>query len=213
MCLFRAFPGIFLTLASVSAMAAPEDNAAQNRRQAAAQALADVCAKVACRKSTRTITLRTKDGREELDTAPIPYLDPEGNLLIYPGETITIAFSKDGSGKARLLKVSDPSGQTDFGSLAAPEASVEFRFQQLDGKPDMVLNVQNATSAMIKYDAVQFVVGAQGFQPSPTSSCPVFPPGRGQTTFGGIEHWPYPIADLLIQNIRPLSATADRACK
>jgi hypothetical protein len=209
--LFKLFSGVCLVFAWTGAMAAPQSNSPQNQHQAAAQALADVCAKVACRKITTTLILRKEDGSTgEVDTSPFPYFDPDGEIFIYPGESIILGVAKNGSGRPRLLKAVDAGGTHQFAQLAAGEASLEFQFRQLEGKPDMVLSVQNATSAMIKYDAL--MVTAPGRRPSPTSSCPVYPPQPGQASFGGIESWPHPIVSLLITNIRPLGKSDPRTC-
>lgn len=193
-----------LLLAAMPALGQPPG------KEAAAQALKQVCAQVPCRKITTTLILRKADGSTgNFDTRPYPYFDPDGGLFIYPGETITLGLAKNGSGKPRLLKAVDVDGAHQFAQPAAGEATLEFTLKQIEGKPDMMLNVSNSTGAVIKYDTWMTTVDGRT---SSTSSCPVFPPGRGQASFGGIEHWPHPIVSLLIENVRALGASADRAC-
>src|ERR1700761_491654 len=89
---------------------------------AGAQTLKQVCAQVPCR-SANTLTLRARDGRMgQVDIDPYPYLDPDGDVVIYAGETITLALAKDGSGPPRLLKVVDPRGAHQFAEPNAGEA-------------------------------------------------------------------------------------------
>ena len=211
--LYRLFAALCLLFSGVGAEAAPEGKAPQNPNQVAAQALADVCAKVACRKSARTFSLRTREGGEgKFNTAPFPYLDPDGNVIIFPGETITVVLPKDGNGKPRLLKVAEPSGVTEYGMQASTEASLEFRFAQMDGKPDMQLTATNTVPVMLKYDAIMAAVTAKGIQQAPTSICPLFPPMAGTPGFSGYESWPFPIVNLVIGHIRMLPKGAPRDC-
>ncbi len=170
-------------------------------------------AQVPCRNVTK-IPLRGPDGRVgEVETGPYPYLDPSGNLIIYPGETITLALAKDGTGMPRLLKFADAKGAQQFAQPSANDATLEFQFSQMDGKTDMMLMVSNATSAVIKYDAVMSAVSDRGIDRVGTSTCPVNPPSSGQAAFFNTESWQHPIMRMIIRNIRPLAASASRACE
>ena len=212
--LYGLFPAFCLVFAGSIAMAAPEGDASQNQQQQQAQALADTCAKVACRKQSRSITLRASGSNvARFPTQLFPYLDTKGQLIIYPGETITLALPQDGKGAPALAKVADENGEVEIRPLAGGEASLSFSFKQMDGKPDMLLTVTNSVAATFKYDTVMLAATPNGMRPSPTSTCPLLPPQGSAPSFSGLEHWPYPIALLLISNIRPLAAGDDKSCK
>ena len=180
--------------------------------QPSAQMLKQMCTQVPCRKVT-TLTLLAAAGQGQIETDPYPYLDPNGNVIIYPGETITLAMAQNGSGKPRLLSVSDAAGAHQFAQAAARDKTLVFQFKQVGGKPDMVLTIVNTTTAAIKYDAVMSSVTDNGVKQAPTVTCPVNPPGKGQQSFRGIENWPFAIVSLLIYDIRPLGKSASPACK
>ena len=180
--------------------------------QPSAQMLKQMCAQVPCRKVT-TLTLRTESSKGQIDTNPYPYLDPNGNVIIYPGETITLALAGNGSGKPRLLEATDAGGKHSFAKAAPTEKTLTFQFKQTDGKPDMVLTAVNTTTSAIKYDAVISAVTDKGINQKPSATCPLSPPSPGQPSFRGIESWPFPIVGLLIHDIRPLGKSTPRACE
>ncbi len=180
--------------------------------QPSAQMLKQMCAQVPCRKVS-TLTLRTEGSSGQIDTNPYPYVDPNGNVIIYPGETITLALAGNGSGKPRLLEAVDASGKHAFAKAAAGEKTLAFQFKQTDGKPDMVLTSVNTTTSAIKYDVVISAVTVKGINQKPTATCPLNAPGPGQPSFRGIESWPFPIVEMLIHDIRPLGKSTPRACE
>ena len=184
--------------AATAGQAAPE-GAAQNESQTQAQVLADVCTKVVCRKTVRTLALRTNDGKvAQIDTQLFPYLDQQGRLSIYPGETITLGFEKNGDGPPRLLKVTDPGGDVDLGPVTPSDFAVVFTLRQRDEKPDMWLTIANTVMATFKYDVDMFVPTPSGLRPSHTSTCPLLSPQGTLKSFSGVEMWPQPIVMLVI---------------
>jgi hypothetical protein len=187
-----------------------------NSQQAADQALADTCAKTICRKTSRTLTLRADGGNiARFDTALLPYLDDKGDVILYPGETITLAISKNGNGIAppTLLKVTDPDGAVNLGILPASDSTLSFELRQNDENPGMRLIVTNVAPVQVKYDAVMFVPTQKGIQPMRTSSCPVLPPQLSAKSFSVFESWPQPITMLVISNIRAMAPGSGVACK
>jgi hypothetical protein len=181
--------------------------------QPSAQMLKQMCAQVPCRK-VATLTLRRADGGTgQVDTNAYPYLDPNGNVILYPGETISIAVKANGSGKPRLLKVADAAGMHQFAEATAGEKTLIFQLKQMNDKPDMVLTASNTTTAVIKYDVVITAATDKGIKQGPTSTCPLSAPSKGAPDFRGVESWPYPIFEMLIHDIRPLGKSTPRACE
>ena len=200
---------VCLLAASAPGFAAPASEDA-----AAAQALKEICAKTPCRKTARTLSLRMPDKKILRSKArAYPYLDPDGTLILLPGDTITLGIPKDGNGPAHLLKVVEPGSTRDFGKASESEAPLSFQFKQLEGEPDMVLMVTSAAQAVLKYDAVMLVPGPQGIiQQAQTPTCPVRPQQGSGPVFPATQDWPHPIATLVITNIHALAADAPQGC-
>jgi tetratricopeptide (TPR) repeat protein len=72
--------------------------------------LAAMCAMVTCREVVRANRLELPDGGFTfVPNRKLPYVDPDGAVLIYPGETIVVAIPIDGdaAGQPRLQSVTD----------------------------------------------------------------------------------------------------------
>ena len=206
-CMFWPVLGLSLVLADMSQAQQPASDPAK--------ALAAMCAKVPCRKGGRSVLLRMPDNRGfQTKTQPFPYLDDRGTVILYPGESITIGFNKDGDalGRPVLVKVTDPDGPVDFGTPGTAAATVSFTLKQDDGKPSMMLTADNGVSATLKYDLQMFVPAADGVRSGHSSTCPLMAPQGSVASFGGFESWPHPILMLVISNIRMLPAGSGMAC-
>jgi hypothetical protein len=195
----------------------PSDHAATAAAQEkAVQDLAALCARVACRKLPRQVSLRMGDNSSfQIATRMLPYFDDKGTLIIFPGETITLSYAGDDAKLEHpaLSSVIDPAGPVELLPPLSGRA-VSFRLEQMDGKPDMMLTTTNATKAIVKFDAVMFVPdpASGNARGSRTSTCPILPPQGSAPGFRGFENWPQPVVMLLIGNIRALDAAAPRAC-
>jgi hypothetical protein len=183
--------------------------------QTPAQTLAAICAKVPCRKGGRPVLLRMPDNRGfETKTQPYPFLDDHGTVILYPGETITIGFNKNGDslGAPMLLKATDPDGAVDIGAAGTAAASLSFTLKQDDGKPSMMLTAANGVAATLKYNLQMFVPTADGVRSGHSSTCPLMAPQGSVASFGGFESWPHPILMLAISDIRMLPAGSGMVC-
>ena len=111
-----------------------------------------------------------------------------------------------------MSSVIDPAGPVD---LPPPTGvTLSFKLEQREGLPDMMLAITNTTKARIKFDTLMFVPDSAtgGVHVAPTSACPLLPPQGNLTSFGGFEHWPHPIAMLVISNIRAVEASSSFVC-
>ena len=210
--------GVAAAQAAETPAGPPSAQATAAEAQAKAnQDLAAMCARVTCRKATRRFSLRMRDNTSLAGaTRPLPYFDDRGNLILFAGESVTLSYASDDAKLEHpaLLSVTDPAGPVEVPPPAFPGEKVSFRFEQMDGRADMLLTTTNTTKSIVKFDAVMFIPdpangGARG---SRTTACPVLPPQGSQPSFSGIENWPQPIVMLVIRNIRALDASAPRTC-
>ncbi|HVZ27406.1 MAG TPA: hypothetical protein VG798_02015 [Rhizomicrobium sp.] len=204
---------VSLLFGTIAGKAAPEGTVPSNQKQAADQALADTCAKVVCRKQTRSLSLRASGGNVvRLHTELYPYLDTRGEAIIFPGETITLALPKDGNGPPNLLKVVDPDGPVDIGATSDSDSTLSFEFHQEEGKPDMLLTITSTVAAMLKYDATMLVVTPGGVRRAHTSTCPILAARETAKTTFGTESWPQPIPMLVISGIHAIPQGGPMNC-
>jgi len=204
---------VFWPVVAFSLVAADMGQAQQSPD--AAQALAQVCAKLACRKGGSAVLLRLPENHGfEIKTQPYPYLDDRDSVILYPGETVTIGFNKTGDalGRPVLVKVSDANGPVDIGTPGTAAATLSFTLKQSEGKTDMMLTAANGVPAMLKYDAIMFAPTASGIRPMRTSSCPLMPPQGGAQAFSGFESSPQPFVMMAITNIHALAPGAAVSC-
>lgn len=202
---------LFTCISVLSAFAQSNGPAADDR----AKAIAAMCEKVLCRKTQHDITLRLPDGTSNTaQTQPFPYIAPDGTLLLYAGETITVGFNKAGDtlGSPVLLKVADASGPVDIGTAPVVDMTLTFQLKQDEGRPSTKLFVTNTIAVRFKYDAQIFVPTANGTKTGRTSTCPVLMPQGAQPNFTSFENWDYPVGMMVITNIRALANDAPQAC-
>lgn len=157
--------------------------------------LAEYCERVLCRVPDVQLRVDAQHGFEQRGGAPMPVLLPNGWLTVYGGETIYVEARVDGA-KLTLRPVARPE---------KPEATLELKFEQLPGKPDMMLTVSNPLPV-----AVRFRMGFM--RPDSdrllrTSSCPVL---AGKKLF---EHWPHAIYQLVLADAQVLADGEDVSCK
>lgn len=162
--------------------------------QVDAPPLDQYCATHACRGEPRLIKLRADGGRNfELTTATYPYVDDDGSIVIYPGETFAVAFPDPADlSKAQYLRVTEP---VDPATVAPGTLMVHF--EQLDGQTGMMLTLRNATTMPLQFDATMHVPWPDGVvHQSRTSMCTLMP---GMTNTEG---WPHPVAMLVLSHLR-----------
>jgi hypothetical protein len=166
--------------------------------EARAKALAEACARSTCRSESREIRLRSTTGGEwGLTTQLFPYVD-DGQIILYPGETIEVEFAADGKAmdKPRFARVVGSS------AVVPPKEGVavfSFELKQLDGKPDMMLTIKSTLGFPVKYDAHMFTFGKDGPQSAYTSSCPIIARGAA------FETWPHEIGMIVLTDFRVVS--------
>ena len=174
-------------LAIVSSGATAVSKQATQTDDAAAQ-LAEVCKQVPCRKPTTTYLDFPDGGRLEIGNPGLPYVDPDGVVVVLSGETISVELSESG-GKI--------TGVHYVPAVKNPAHTLTFELKQL--KPDeTILTIHGNFSHMLKYDALMEVMkpDRSGMVIVRTSTCPMFKEGFGT------EMWPHPVAKLTLQNFR-----------
>jgi len=150
-----------------------------------------------CRKNVAFTLILDEEGNEKsfhFDLLPPP-LQGNDTISIIPGETLFV------------------SGDFVGGKLILPEVAyerpadayyLEFSFKQEAGKPDMLLVVNNTYDKSMKYRIV--MMGPESEQMFKTSSCPVIANGAAY------EHWPHPIFQLLVLEVRELNESEGMIC-
>jgi hypothetical protein len=190
-----------------AADASPEVEAAR------AKGLAEACARSTCRTQTRELQFKLDGGTLSMQTELLPYAD-EGNILLYPGDTIEFDFAADGKSMdaphfSRLVDhLEDPKLGNGALVSAIPRADsrANFSFQFAQNGTGMTLKVKSDIGYHVKYDAIMFVPEKDGLKQSYTSSCPVIPFGSAYET------WPHPIAMIVLTGFRVV-ADGDFTCK
>jgi len=93
----------------------------------------------------------------QISTRPLPYLDDRGNLVLFAGESVTLTYAAEDQKLEHplLTAIGDPAGAVELPPPTA-KAALTFDFQQMDGKPDMMLTVTNTSGATVKYDVATF---------------------------------------------------------
>lgn len=164
--------------------------------------LTEICAMVKCRMEERDIRLVAVDGGSfGYKTQPFPYADPGGNIIIYPGEALEIAFDANDVAHPKFIAV------VPNASVSAP-GTLTLEFAQTAGQPYMTLMLNNAVGVALRYDATIYVPAREGMRVVRTSSCPVM---SGMTN---TESWQHPVVMLELSNFRiePVSGSSTVAC-
>lgn len=154
----------------------------QQHQGAAEQAREAICQRVPCRPPT-TVRLRLNDKEYfEMEFPKSPYV-ADGFINVLAGEELNVEF--DG-GDGRLTSpryVKTP---------AKPEHTVSLRLEQTD--EGMVLRVKNPFGKSIVYDCL-----IQHYNEERFRKTSIIPVGGGLMSF---EMWPYPVAQVIISNVR-----------
>ena len=154
----------------------------QQGQDAGEQAREAVCRRVPCRPPT-TVRLRL-NGKEyfEMEFPKSPYV-ADGFINVLAGEELNVEFDEGDGRLSNPRYVKTP---------AKPERTVSLRLEQTDG--GTVLRVQNPFGKAIAYDCLIQHYKEQRFRR--TSVLPVL---GGKM---GFEMWPYPVAQVVISNVR-----------
>jgi hypothetical protein len=144
-----------------------------------------ICEHTLCR-PPQTIRLMKDDGsvfESSFDVEnPIVH---KGWVSIFPGETLFVEADRDDDRLVNLRAVKE---------MRDPHRTLELRFWQEKGKPDMFLKVNNPFSRTMKYHAVMMLLDSDKLYK--TSSCPVL---AGKIAF---ERWPHAVFELLLFDFR-----------
>ncbi|MDP1976676.1 hypothetical protein [Undibacterium sp.] len=155
----------------------------------------ELCKQVFCRTPSFTLQLNNKVVFEGAFETPLPVLINKKLISVFPGETVFIEASIN-NGAIRLEQA--------VSTNAHPERTLVFKFQQMDKKKDMLLEVENPFPEDIKFKMGYMQTNSSKIYA--TSSCPV----SGKLKL--FEHWPYPIYQLLITQAKVLSQSDKKVC-
>lgn len=173
----------FLSLGSVLA-----------KSKARSQMSESICEHTLCRPA-QTIRLVKDDGsvfESSFDVEnPIVH---KGWISIFPGETLFVEADRDENRLVNLRAVKQ---------VRDPDRTLELRFWQDKGKPDMFLKVNNPFSKAMKYHAVMMLLDSDKLYK--TSSCPVL---AGKIAF---ERWPHAVFELLLFDFRLVVDDTDKS--
>ncbi len=169
---------------------------AQDSKDNYKAAIAKVCETTLCRTPKLSLYIDETHRFEQDDNSPMPILQNNELLSIFPGEQIFVeTLIEDGHVKLDRAVTTNQH----------PERTLAFIFSQLPGKPDMVLQVKSPLPAAIRFQMAFMPVSSDRL--IKTSSCPV-PVGKAL-----YEHWPHPIYQLILTNATVLKPTDDMSCK
>jgi hypothetical protein len=158
---------------------------AQAGKPKAEQERESICSRVPCRPAQ---TLKLKISETEVAEFYIPegpYV-ADGRINILSGEEINVEFDEGADGLTNSRYVE---------KVTAPEKTVTFRLSLSDGKT--ILTVKNPFAKTILYDCLIRRYKAERMQ-----KATVAPVQSGGISF---EHWPYPIIQAVISNVRYVS--------
>ncbi len=154
----------------------------QQGQDAAEQARAAVCQRVTCRPPT-TVRLRLKEKEYfEMEFPKSPFV-ADGFINVLAGEELNVEFDEADGRLTNPSYVKTP---------AKPERTVSLRLEQTD--EGTVLRVKNPFGKAIVYDCLIQHYNEQRFRK--TSTVPV----RGGLM--SFEMWPYPVAQVVVSNVR-----------
>lgn len=156
-----------------------------------------ICDHTLCR-SPQTIRLIRDDGKvfeSSFDVeSPIVH---KGWVSIFPGETLFVEADRDENRLVNLRAVK---------RVRDPERTLELKFWQDKGKPDMFLKVNNPFPKTMKYHAVMMLLDSDKLYK--TSSCPVL---AGKIA---LERWPHVVFQLLLFDFHFVDTDASKsACE
>lgn len=155
---------------------------AMGQQQTAEQAREAVCQRVPCRPVT-TVRLKINNKEySEMEFPKGPYV-ADGFINVLAGEEILVEFDDtDGAlSNPRYVK-----------TAAKPERTISFRLEQTD--EGTVLRVKNPFTKSIIYDCL-----VQHYSEQRLRKTSIVPVQAGLMSF---EMWPYPVAQVVISNVR-----------
>ena len=155
---------------------------AQKGQPQAEQSREAACRRVPCRPAK---TIKLKIGKKEIaefDFPKGPFV-AEGYVNILSGEEINVEFEEGENALSNARYVE---------KISAPGKTIIFKLEQTD--EGAVLSVKNPFAKNILYDCLIQHYKAQGLEK--TSILPV------QSNLLGFEMWPYPITQVVINNVR-----------
>lgn len=196
---------------------------------------ADACVAIACRAGGFDAVVRVdKDHYQTVPVTHSPYVLPDGEILMFPGETIAVQFTRDGDTLSapvfyrRLAprfpahietdgKVTNDSANAGLPAIKGelskekmadlPSNTLLLSYGQADGQPGMMLTVDHNFPKALKLDATMFLIGKGGYEGQKTSTCPIRP------GLSSVESWPNPIGPMLLKGFRLMSDSDKMVCE
>jgi hypothetical protein len=126
----------------------------------------------------------------------LPYIQPNGWITIFPGEEVFIEMDLDGEQLKNPRAVRKPE---------KPSNTITFKFWQEPERKDSFLLVTNPFPRLVKFNLGMMPLHTERLLK--TTSCPVLP---GKVLY---EHWPHPIFQLVVANVRFLPEGAETRCE
>lgn len=155
----------------------------------------DPCKQIYCRTPNVRLQLNNQEIFESAIETPLPVLINNKLISVYPGETVFIEASVENG----IIKL-----EQAVAANTHPERTLVFKFEQMDKKKDMFLEVENPFPENIKFKMGYMLTDSSKIYA--TSSCPV---GGKLKLF---EHWPYPIYQLLLTQAKVLGPSDKKVC-
>jgi hypothetical protein len=163
----------------------------------AAKDLERICTEVLCRDPTTVRVLREDGSTMEVPIRiRLPFLQPDGWMTIFPGEEIFVEVDVDGD------RITNPRAVR---KAENPSTTLTFKFWQEPKRKDSFLLVTNPFSRPVKFNLGMMLLNDEHLRK--TSSCPVLPQKKHY------EHWPHPIFQLVVANLRFLPDGAELNCE
>lgn len=156
--------------------------------------LDEYCSEFTCRKNI-VIQLMTNAGLVEQSLAQYWPVVQGDRLSLLPGDKVYIEAELSDGQFVNLNRVE---------AITDPERTMVFDFSQSDDGVDMFLSVSNPFDQVMKYHLDMLDFEGNFHQ---TSSCAIMP-GTGV-----FEHWPHPIPELIVSNIRALAEADNISCE
>lgn len=161
-----------------------------------ADGLDEVCKQQLCR-APFSLTLQKQDGTQFNNTfdRALPIITGRW-ITLFPGETLYIEADPTDPELKNFRAVE---------KNVHPDKTLVFRFEQMEGKADMMLKVHNPFDRNLKYHVVMMTPDSDRLLK--TSSCPVMPK---KDVF---ESWPHAIFQLLFFEFKLLAEDAEKKCE
>ncbi len=181
---FTAVLWFVATLARAAPAANPEQAALEK----------ELCAKSKCQRDVR-VTLRREDGTlYEGRFAVWPATVQSMGIMVMAGQTVYIEADVAGNRLVNLAAVD---------RVTRPEKTITAKFEQ-DAKGGMLLKIHNPFNKDIKFNMGMMPLKSERLVK--TTSCPV------EAGIFLLEHWPFPIFQVVLANGRLLEPGDSSAC-